>query len=96
MLGHSADGAIDEASLRRIAGDLGVAYFDRRAGGALAPLETRPDAAEATDPVPAAAGTELYWLLCLLAAGLLLGEIWLSVREVRFPALDAALNTFAE
>lgn len=53
------------------------------AGGALAPLETRPDAAEATELVPAAARTELYWLLCLLAAGLLLGEIWLSVRELR-------------
>lgn len=86
VLGHAADGAIDDATLRRIADDLGVPYLDRRAGGDLPPLETRPDATEATEatePVPAAARTELYWLLCLLAAGLLLGEIWLSVRELR-------------
>ncbi|MGE2717176.1 hypothetical protein ACQI4L_24230 [Mycolicibacterium litorale] len=83
VLGHPADGALDEATLRRIAEDLGVPYLDRRAGGELPPIETRPDAGEATEPVPAAARTELYWLLCLLAAVLLLGEIWLSVRELR-------------
>lgn len=83
VLGHAADGAIDDATLRRIADDLGVPYLDRRVGGDLPPLEIRPDEAEATEPVPAAARTELYWLLCLLAASLLLGEIWLSVRELR-------------
>ncbi|KUI27769.1 hypothetical protein AU195_03965 [Mycobacterium sp. IS-1496] len=83
VLGHPADGAIDDATLRRVAADLGVPYVDRRAGGELPPLETRQDAGAATEPVPAAARTELYWLLCLLAAGLLLGEIWLSVRELR-------------
>ncbi|BBY18828.1 hypothetical protein [Mycolicibacterium litorale] len=83
VLGHPADGAIDEATLRRIADDLGVPYLDRRAGGDLPALETSPDAAEATEPVAAGARTELYWLLCLIAAILLLGEIWLSVRELR-------------
>jgi hypothetical protein len=83
VLGHPADGAIDEATLRRIAGDLGVPYVDRRSGGELPPLETRADAQEATEGVPIARGTELYWALCLLAALLLLGEIWLSVRELR-------------
>lgn len=83
VLGHPADGAIDEATLRRVADDLGVPYVDRRAGGELPPLQTRPDAREATQPVPAGERTELYWLLCLLAAGLLLTEIWLSVRELR-------------
>lgn len=83
VLGHPADGAIDEATLRRVADDLGVPYVDRRAGGELPPLETRPDAREATQPVPAGERTELYWLLCLLAAGFLLNEIWLSVRELR-------------
>jgi hypothetical protein len=83
VLGHPADGAIDDTTLRRIADDLGVPYVDRRAGGELPPLETRPNAEEATEPVTTSARTELYWLLCLLAAGLLLGEIWLSVRELR-------------
>jgi hypothetical protein len=83
VLGHPADGAIDEASLRRIAGDLGVPYVDRRSGGELPALETRQDAREASEATPAAARTELYWALCLLAAVLLLGEIWLSVRELR-------------
>lgn len=83
VLGLPADGALDEATLRRIAGDLGVPYVDRRAGGDLPPLETRSDQAGATEAAPAGARTELYWLLCLLAAVLLLGEIWLSVRELR-------------
>lgn len=83
VLGHPADGGIDEATLRRVAEDLGVPYVDRRAGGELPPLETRPDAREATQPVPAGQRTELYWLLCLLAAGFVLNEVWLSVRELR-------------
>lgn len=83
VLGHPADGVVDEATLRRIADDLGVPYLDRRSGGELPQLETRPEAAEAAQEVPATAPAELYWLLCLLAAGLLLGEIWLSARELR-------------
>lgn len=85
VLAHPADGALDEATLRGIADDLGVPYLDRRAGGELPQLETR-DADrtdEAAEAAPAGARTELYWLLCLLAAALLLGEIWLSVRELR-------------
>ncbi|MFS0897994.1 hypothetical protein [Mycolicibacterium litorale] len=83
VLGHPADGVLDEARLRGIAEDLGVPYLDRRSGGELPPVEVRADAGEATEPAPAGARTELYWLLCLLAAVLLLGEIWLSVRELR-------------
>ncbi|WP_197376310.1 hypothetical protein [Mycolicibacterium baixiangningiae] len=83
VLGHPADGVIDEATLRSIAEDLGVPYLDRRSGGELPPLEVRSDTAEATEAVPTGSRHELYWLLCLLAAALLLGEIWLSVRELR-------------
>lgn len=83
VLGHPADGVLDEATLRSIAEDLGVPYLDRRQGGELPALEVRSDTAEATETVPAGSRTELYWLLCLLAAALLLGEIWLSVRELR-------------
>jgi hypothetical protein len=83
VLGHPADGVIDEATLRSIAEDLGVPYLDRRSGGELPALDVRSDTAEATEAVPAGARNELYWLLCLLAAALLLGEIWLSVRELR-------------
>lgn len=81
VLGHPADGALDEATLQEIADDLGVPYVDRRDGGELPQIETT--AGEATEPAPAGARTELYWLLCLAAALLLLGEIWFSVRELR-------------
>lgn len=83
VLGHPADGALDEATLRRIADDLGVPYLDRRSGGELPALEIRADTEAAAEPVPAGTRTELYWLLGLLAAALLLGEIWLSTRELR-------------
>ncbi|TFV55067.1 hypothetical protein E4P42_24070 [Mycobacterium sp. PS03-16] len=83
VLGHPADGRLDEATLRRVADDLGVPYANREAGGALPPLKTPAGTDDATETAPAVAGTPLYWLLALLAAVLLLGEIWLSVRELR-------------
>lgn len=83
VLGHPADGEIDEATLRRIAADLGVTYANRAAGGALPPLDAPARAGDATETAPAGSGVPLYWLLALVAAVLLLGEIWLSVRELR-------------
>ncbi|WP_422743753.1 hypothetical protein ACN27E_18875 [Mycobacterium sp. WMMD1722] len=83
--GAAPDQSIDEATLRRIAAELGVPYANRAGGGALPELAVRDTAtAPAAEPAPAAARTELYWLLCLLAAVLLLAEIWISVRELRY------------
>lgn len=77
------EGAVDEATLRRIAAELGVPYANRDGGGELPDLEVRDTATAAAEPAPAAGRTELYWLLTLLAAVLLLAEIWTSIRELR-------------
>jgi hypothetical protein len=81
VLGYGRSEAIDEAELRRIAAQLGVPYMHRDAGQPFPDVGTAPQGtgarAEAGEP------TELYWLPALLAAGLLLGEVYLSVREFR-------------
>ncbi|MCV7380809.1 hypothetical protein BST11_06730 [Mycobacterium alsense] len=77
VLGYGRSEAIDDAQLRRIADQLGVHYIHRDPGQPL-----RLDLPEA----PHGTGvdrSELYWLPALLAAGLLLAEIYLSVREFR-------------
>ncbi|MBO0679910.1 hypothetical protein JRC04_20775 [Mycolicibacterium sp. S2-37] len=83
VLGHPADGVVNEAGLRAIAAELGVPYANREGGGALPDLEVRDAADTAAEPTPAVARTEVYWLLALIAAALLLAEIWTSVRELR-------------
>jgi Ca-activated chloride channel family protein len=76
--------SLDEAGLRRVAGELGVPYVHRDPGqpvtGALPAL--RP-AGGAEISAPAPDRVELYWLFALLAAILLLPEIYLAVREFR-------------
>jgi hypothetical protein len=83
VLGYPADGVMDEATLRRIATELQVPFANREAGGDLPAPEVREPGAGATEPAPAGARTELYWLLSLLAAALLLAETWVSLRELR-------------
>ncbi|OBB58265.1 hypothetical protein A5757_17390 [Mycobacterium sp. 852013-51886_SCH5428379] len=83
VLGHPAAGELNESALRAIAAELGVPYVNRAGGGALPDLEVRRPAAPSVEPAPAAARIELYWLLALVAAGLLLAEVWISVRELR-------------
>lgn len=79
VLGYGRTDAIDEAELHRIATQLDVPYIHRDLGQPLQP--NLPDAARSrADP---SERTELYWLPALLAAGLLLAEIYLSVREFR-------------
>lgn len=79
VLGYGQSGAIDEVELREIAGRFAVPYVHRDAGQ---PFRLNlPDAPHATDDE--AQRIELYWLPALLAAGLLLTEIYVSVREFR-------------
>jgi hypothetical protein len=82
VLGYGRTDAIDEAELRQLAGELDVPYVHRNAGQPFHPdLPATPDGtgmrAEAVERI------ELYWPPALLAAGLLLTEIYLSVREFR-------------
>ena len=82
VLGYGRTDAMDEAELRQVAGQLDVPYVHRDAGQPFHPdLPDTPDGtgirAEAVERI------ELYWLPALLAAGLLLTEIYLSVREFR-------------
>lgn len=82
VLGYGGTDAIDEAELRKVAGQLVVPYQHREPGQPLQPdLPDRPSAAGAR--AEAGALFELYWLPALLAAVLLLSEIYLSVREFR-------------
>lgn len=79
VLGYGSGDAIDEAELHRIAAQLGVPYVHRELGQSFqVGLPHTPGSSEdATDR------TELYWASALLAAALLLAEIYLSVREFR-------------
>lgn len=77
VLGYGRGDAIDEAELRRLAAQLDIPYVHRDQGQPFRPnLPDTPHRVEA-DRI------ELYWLPALLAAGLLLAEIYLSVREFR-------------
>lgn len=79
VLGYGRTDAIDETELHKIATQLDVPYVHRDLGQPLQP--NLPDTARSqADP---SERTELYWLPALLAAGLLLAEIYLSVREFR-------------
>jgi hypothetical protein len=82
VLGYGRSDMIAETELRLIARQLGVPYVHRVPGQPFRPH--LPDTAEASPTQTAAIeSTELYWLAALLAAGLLLIEIYLSVREFR-------------
>jgi Ca-activated chloride channel homolog len=82
VLGYDAAGA---AALRRVAEQLGVPYVPRDPDATDASIF---DAANVPGPAPAVAPgrahpTETYWAPALLAAALLLGELVLTLRDVR-------------
>lgn len=82
VLGYGSPDAIDEAQLRKVAGQLVVPYEHREPGRPFAPdLPDRPD--NAGTRAEAGQQLELYWLPAMLAAILLIAEIYLSVREFR-------------
>ena len=85
VFGYGA--AQNEPGLRRIAEQLGVNFVDRDDGGPL-PAATADggapqNTAAAVAPSGVANRTELYWLFTLLAAVLLLFELFASIRDVR-------------
>lgn len=79
VLGYGSGDTIDEAELHRIAAQLKVPYVHRELGQPfqIGLPDTPGSGGDAADR------TELYWLPALVAAGLLLAEIYLSVREFR-------------
>ncbi|MEE6138801.1 hypothetical protein SKC41_21035 [Mycobacterium sp. 050128] len=79
VLGYGRADAINQPELREIARHLNVPYLHRKPGQ---PFRVElPDTGHDTDIE--VARVELYWLPALLAAGLLLAEIYLSAREFR-------------
>lgn len=86
--GAPAVSRIDEAQLWRIADQLEVPYVHREADvpvtGLLPAVHAGPAADSAVlSSTPQPRRLELYWLFALLAAGLLVPEIFLLVREFR-------------
>lgn len=77
-------GAVNVPALDAIADQLGVPYVQREPGQAVPVPEGAP-APQAPDAATAIPGrdVELYWLLALFAALLVLAEIYLTVRELR-------------
>jgi hypothetical protein len=79
VLGYGRTDMIDETELRKIAAQLDVPYIHRDLGRPFQP--NLPDTSHSR--ADTSERTELYWLPALLAAVLLLAEIYLSVREFR-------------
>lgn len=81
VLGYGRGAGIDEDELRKIAGQLAVPYRHRDAAERFH-LDV-PQLPDGTGTRRVAKRIELYWLPALLAAALLLAEIYVSVREFR-------------
>ncbi|MEE6169551.1 MULTISPECIES: VWA domain-containing protein [unclassified Mycolicibacterium] len=87
--GAPLNSTLDESTLKKIAGELGVPYFHREAGQSItAVLPAVDPVAGSDDENPLHASKlverrELYWLFTMLAAVLVLGEIVLTIREFR-------------
>lgn len=83
VFGYGA--ARNEQGLRRVAEELGVPYVDRADGGPIA--ESAPRRGEPQPTAGASTGsadrTELYWVFTLLAAVLLVFELFASIRDLR-------------
>ncbi|MGE2732319.1 vWA domain-containing protein [Mycolicibacterium vaccae] len=76
--------AAGRPQLAAIADQLGLPYFSRSPGAKLPQAQDRPATSAArADDASGAPRTEFYWLLSIVAAVLLLGEISLSVRDLR-------------
>ena len=76
--------AIDETTLRAVSGQLGVPYIER-SGGAL-PTTQLPGpggANEATAVASTGGQTETYWFPALVAAALILVELYFVLRDFR-------------
>jgi len=76
-------GPADTGTLRPIAGQIGVPYLSRAAAGPLASALPDEDSRRAATPETAAQVGETYWAPAAVAAGLLLVELFLVLREFR-------------
>jgi hypothetical protein len=76
---------MDEARLRRIADQLGVPYATRNTAESV--TAAAPDGGDASEVTTSFTGsahrTELYWVFTMVAAVLLLFEVFLSIRDFR-------------
>ena len=83
--GPPVDAPINEPALQRIAGQLGVQYVHRSADRPVTQEASAVDAGNHRGGVASSADsrTELYWLFAVLAAGVLLVEMCLTVRDFR-------------
>jgi hypothetical protein len=84
VFGYGA--ALNEPGLRRIAQQLGLPFVHRQDGQPVAGADPGGDTPAVERPTAAtgiAVRTELYWVFTLLAAMLLLFELYLTVREFR-------------
>lgn len=73
---------LNEAGLQRIAEQLGVPYLHRTAGREL-PQPGPPTTGGASASGALTARIELYWVFAMVAAALLLAEIYFGLRDVR-------------
>ncbi|MGB3485227.1 MAG: VWA domain-containing protein [Mycobacterium sp.] len=86
VLGYrNGAGDLDESRLRQIADQLGVPYTLRQNGQPVDSALPAPDVAAGVsgEAVEVTERRELYWLFALLAAGLMLVEMTLTLREYR-------------
>jgi hypothetical protein len=85
VFGYGA--AQNEPGLRRVAEQLGVPYVDRDDGTPISQSIPVSGSAQPAAPVTTASGvggrSELYWIFTLLAAVLLLFEVFASIRDIR-------------
>lgn len=87
--GEPLNNAIDESRLRSVADQLGVPYFHRESGQSIAAVipavqgNVAPEEDAALRASRVVERNELYWVFSLLAAALVLVEIYLSIRDFR-------------
>lgn len=82
VLGYGADEP-GTTALRGVADQLRLPYVQRTAGETLPQIGTPEDqSVAASDPTGAPKRIELYWVLTMLASVLLLGEIYLTTRDL--------------
>lgn len=81
VLGYDTGQGIDQPRLAEIAGQLEVPYSLRQPGQPLAGIAPPPENQVAGESLQVADRRELYWLLALLAAALLLTEVAFTLRE---------------
>jgi Ca-activated chloride channel homolog len=77
-----------EDTLKALAGELGVTYYHRQKDQSISAVVPAVTAAPAPDANPVVASrtverTELYWLFSIIAAVLVLVEIYLTTRDYR-------------